>query len=69
MGWACSTYGERNGVDRVLVERHEGKRPLGIPWPRWEDNNKIELQEVDGRARTGLIWLRIVTGGGHLYMR
>ena len=37
--------------------KSEGKRPLGRPRLRWEDNNKIDLQEVD--------WLRIGTGGGH----
>ena len=31
---------------RVLVEKHGGKRPLGRPRRRWEDNIKIDLQEV-----------------------
>ena len=34
------------GVDRVLVGRPEGKRPLGRPRRRWEDNIKMDLQEV-----------------------
>ena len=38
--------GERRGVYRVLVGKHEGKRPLGRPWRRWEDNIKMDLQEV-----------------------
>jgi hypothetical protein len=38
--------GERKGVDRVLVGKPEGKRALGSPRPRWEDDNKMELQEV-----------------------
>ena len=33
---------------RVLVEKPEGKRPLGRPRRRWEDNNKTDLQEVAG---------------------
>jgi hypothetical protein len=38
---------ERRGVYRVLVGKPEGKRPLGIPMPRWEDNIKMDLQEVE----------------------
>jgi hypothetical protein len=36
----------RRGVYRVLVGKPEGKRPLGKPRRRWEDNNKIDLQAV-----------------------
>ena len=35
-----ATVGERRGVYRVLVGKPEGKRPLGIPRRRWEDNIK-----------------------------
>ena len=45
-GVACSTYGERRGVYRVLVEKPERKRPLGRSRHRWEDNIKMDLQEV-----------------------
>jgi hypothetical protein len=38
--------GERRGAYRVLVGRPRGKRPLEIPRRRWEDNIKIDLQEV-----------------------
>jgi len=38
--------GERRGVYRVLVGKPEGKRPLGRPGHRWEDNIKMDLQEV-----------------------
>jgi hypothetical protein len=38
---------ERRGVYRVLVGKPEGKRPLGRPRRRWEDNIKINLQEVE----------------------
>jgi hypothetical protein len=38
--------GERRGVFRVLVGKPEGMRPLGRPRRRWEDNIKMELQEV-----------------------
>jgi len=46
MGGACSTYGDNKGVYRVLVGIREGKRPLGSPRRRWEDNTKMHLQEV-----------------------
>jgi hypothetical protein len=41
----------------------ERKRPLERPRLRWEDNIKMDLQEVGWGTRTGLIWLRIGTGG------
>jgi hypothetical protein len=61
--------GEGRDAYRVLVVRPEGRRPLGRPWRRWEDNIKMDLKEVGwGGAWTGLIWLRIGTGGGLLLM-
>jgi hypothetical protein len=51
---------------RILVGKPEGRRPLGKPRHRWEDNIKMDLQEVGWGAWTGLIWLRIGTGGGLL---
>jgi hypothetical protein len=53
---------ERKGAYRILV-RPDGKRPLGRPWRRWEENIKTDLQDVRCVAWTGLIWLRIRTGG------
>jgi len=38
--------GERRGVYSVLVGKQEGKRQLGRPRRRWEDNIKMDLQEV-----------------------
>jgi hypothetical protein len=35
--------GERRGAYRVLVEKSEGRRPLGRPRRRWEDNIKVDL--------------------------
>jgi len=40
--------GEGRGVHRVLVGKPEGKRPLWRPRRRWEDNIKMDLQEVGG---------------------
>ena len=55
---------EIRGVYRALVGKPEGKRPHGRPRRRWEDNIKMDLQEVG--SWTGLIWLSIVTGGRDL---
>jgi hypothetical protein len=43
MGRACSAYGERIGVYKVLVGKPEGKRLLRRPRRRWEDNIKMDL--------------------------
>ena len=40
--------GEGRGVHRVLVEKPEGKRQLGRPRRKWEDNIKLDLREVGG---------------------
>ena len=48
--WAghVARMGEDRGVHRVLVGKPEGKRPLGRPRRRWEDNIKMDLQVVGG---------------------
>ena len=48
MRWArhVARMGEGRGVYRVLVGKPEGKRPLGRPRRRWEDNIEMDLQEV-----------------------
>ena len=48
--------GERRGVYRVLVGKPEGKRPLGRPRRRWEDNIKRDLQEV---GCGGMDWIEL----------
>ena len=50
MRWAgdVACMGEGRGVHRVLVGKPEGKKPLGRPRRRWEDNIKMDLQEVGG---------------------
>jgi len=67
MRWVghVARMGEGRGVHRVLVGKPEGKRPLGRPRRRWEDNINLDLREV-GRVETGWSWLRIGTDGGHL---
>jgi len=68
MRWVghVARMGQERGVHRVLVGKPEGKSPLGRPRRRWEDNIKMDLQEVRGVVWTGWSWLRIGTGGGHL---
>ena len=58
MRWAghVARMEEGRGVHKVLVEKPEGKRPLGRPRRRWEDNIKMDLQEV-GRGCGG--WLEL----------
>jgi hypothetical protein len=48
--------GEKRGTYRILVERPEGRRPLGRPRYRWEDNIKIDLQEV---GWAGMHWIEL----------
>jgi hypothetical protein len=50
MRWAghVARTREERGVHRVLVGKPEGKRPLGRPRHRWEDNIKMDFQEVVG---------------------
>jgi len=49
--------GERRGLYRVLVGKLEGKRPLGRPRHRWEDNIKMDLQEL---GFGGVDWTELV---------
>jgi hypothetical protein len=46
MGRACSTHGEKKSAYRILVGKPEGKRPLGRPRRRWEDNIKMDIREI-----------------------
>ena len=54
--------------NRVLVQKPEGNRPLGRPMHRWEVAIKMDLKEVGREVWTGLILLRIGTGGRFLSM-
>jgi hypothetical protein len=53
--------GEKRNAYILLVGKPEGKRPLGRPRRRWVDN--IRMERWDGVMWTGLVWLRIGTGG------
>jgi hypothetical protein len=53
MGMACSTNGEKRNAYRILV----GKRPLGRPRRRWEDNIRMDLGETEWG---GMDWIDLV---------
>jgi len=57
MGGACSTYGVRKGVCRILVGNPEGNRQLGRPMHKWEYSIKKDLQEV---GCGGMDWIELV---------
>jgi hypothetical protein len=63
----------RMGADRVLhrvlVGKPEGKRTLGRPRRRWENNIRWIFRNLEGVVGTGWSWLRIGAGGGHLWVR
>jgi hypothetical protein len=48
--------GEKRGVYRILVGRPEGRRPLRRPRRRWQDNIKMDLQEV---GWGGMDWIEM----------
>ena len=59
MGGACSTFlGEERSI-QGLMGKPEGRRPLGRPWCRWEDNIKMNLQEV---GCGGVEWIELAQG-------
>jgi hypothetical protein len=57
---------ERRGVFRALVGKPEGKRPLGRPRHRWENNIKMNHQGLGVGVWNVSNWLRIGTGGWHM---
>jgi len=58
MRWAghVARMGERRGIRRVLVGKPEERRPLGRPRSRWDDNIKMDLQEVECG---GMDWIEL----------
>jgi hypothetical protein len=68
MRWAghVARMEERRGVYRVLVGRPKGKRQLGRPRRRWEDNIKMDLREIGSMGRSGFGCLSIGSSGGLL---
>ena len=62
MRWAehVARMEEGRGVHKVLVGKPEGKRPLGRPRRKWEDNIKVDLQEV---GCGGMGWIELAQDG------
>ena len=63
MRWATghvACMGEGRGMYRVLVGKAEGKRPMGRPRCRWDDNIKMDLQEV---GCGGMDWIELAQDG------
>jgi len=56
--------GERRGVYSVLVGKPEGKSSLGRPRHRWDNNIKMDLQEV---GCVGMDWIELAQGRGILW--
>ena len=50
MTWHVTRMGNKKGVHSVLVEKPDGRRPIGRPRRRWEDKIKKDLQEVGWRG-------------------
>jgi hypothetical protein len=61
--------GDGRVVYRVLVGKPEGKRPLRRPRCRWKIILRRIFRKCGVGVWTGLSWLRIETGGGHLWMQ
>jgi hypothetical protein len=61
--------GNERKVHRVLVEKNEGKRPLGRHRLRWEWGIRIDLGKIVWGIYRGCSWFRIGTNGGLLKMR
>jgi len=61
MDRACSMYGKKRGVFRVLVVKPDGKKPLGRPRRKCEDNFKMDLQEVGCRC---MDWINLAQDRG-----
>jgi hypothetical protein len=68
MRWArhVAHVGEGRNVNRVLVGKPEGKRPLGRPRRRWVDGIKWALERLVGGVWSGFTWLRMGIVGGLL---
>jgi hypothetical protein len=63
VGGTCGTHGEERNVQRVLVGKPEGKRPLGRPRRRWEDGIRMDLMEMAWGVWSESSWRRIGVGG------
>ena len=67
MRWAghVARMGERGGVYRVLVGKPEGRRPVGRPRRRWDDNIKMDPQELGCGV---MDWIKLAQGRGRWWV-
>jgi hypothetical protein len=65
MGGACSTYGDRISVCRILMGKPEGKKSIGRLRSAWEDNTKITLQKV---GCGGMDWMDLAQDGDRSFI-
>jgi hypothetical protein len=61
MRWA-GHVAQKRAAYRILVGMTEGKRPLGIPRPRWVDNIKLDLREI---GWDGMDWIYLAQNRDH----
>jgi hypothetical protein len=68
MRWAghVARMWEGRGEYRVLMGKPDGRRPLGRPRPKWEDNIKMDLQEVECGGVDCIELAQVGTDGGRL---
>lgn len=59
----AARMGERRNAYRVLVGKHEGKKPFGRSRHRWKDDIKWMLRKYDGRM-WGVDWINVAPGMG-----
>jgi hypothetical protein len=66
MGWVCSTNVEKKNAYRILVGKPEGRRPLGSPRCRWENNIKMDVRETGWSGMDWIYLAQVGTSGGLL---
>jgi hypothetical protein len=66
MGGVRSTRGRDDKCIKILVRKLDGKRPLGTPTRRWEDNITMDLRETRCEDVDWMLWLKISTSYGLL---
>jgi hypothetical protein len=59
VGWTCGTHGGGKCVCRILIGMSDGKRPLGRPRRRWQDNINMDLREI---GIDGANWIQLGQG-------
>jgi hypothetical protein len=58
--------GEMRNAYSILVGKPEGKRPVGKPWRKRDNNIRMDLKKIEWEIVAGIIWFRVMTSGGLL---